>query len=64
MKGNELKIVATNGEIREDLLRKLQTFVQAHQNVKIIARPLGSTRTLEYNAYYWKVVIQKICDQF
>lgn len=64
MKGTELKIVATNGEIRDDLLVKLQTFVQAHQNVKIIARPLGSTRTLEYNSYYWKVVIQKICDAF
>lgn len=64
MKGTEISIVISGGEISGDQQRKLEAFVQAHENVKLIARPLGCTRTLEQNAYYWKVVIPKICDQF
>lgn len=64
MKGTEISIIASGGAISGDQHRKLEAFVQAHENVKIIARPLGSTRTLEQNAYYWKIVIPKICDQF
>lgn len=57
----EVNLVVKDKLDAEDI-EILDTFVEKYGMARIIARPLAPSRTLEMNAYYWGIVIEKICE--